>query len=210
MTEDLREDWLRLCATLGIAEAAGHRAFDRLAEAYGSSGRAYHTLDHIREVLRTLSSLTDVSTVLLAAWFHDAICDSRARDNEERSADFAEEILKDLGFPAETTAEVRRLILLTKAHDPADADAAGGALVDADLAILGAEPDAYQEYAAAIRKEYAWVPEDAYRAGRRAVLENFLKRPRIYRSEQLVLREAAARRNLAKEIESLRPALQSR
>ena len=150
-------------------------------------------------MLQTLQPLSNEPALLLAAWFHDAIYDSRAKDNEERSADLAAEMLAEMSV-ADVIAEVRRLILLTKTHDPADSDHAGQLLVDADLAILGTEPAEYQAYATAIREEYAWVPEEAYRAGRRAVLENFLRRPHIYRTAALAGLEAAARRNLAAEV----------
>ncbi len=96
------------------------------------------------------------------------------------------------------------MILLTKAHHAEPDDRDGQVLLDADLAILGAEESRYDEYAAAIRREYAWVPDEAYRTGRRGVLETFLKKPRIYFTDTLFfLREERARKNLAKEIERL-------
>jgi predicted metal-dependent HD superfamily phosphohydrolase len=77
-------------------------------------------------------------------------------------------------------------------------------LLDAEMAILGAPPEQYKDYACAIRLEYAWVSDADYRVGRRAVLERFPARPRIFRTETLFAeREAAARRNLAAEIAGL-------
>lgn len=203
---DRRDDWLRLCAALGVPADAARRAFDRLAAAYASPGRFYHTPEHVGHVLQILDDLRhhagDFAALQLAAWFHDAVYDPRAGDNEERSAALAETLLAKLGVAAETVAEVRRLILLTKTHSPDEADADGRLLVDADLAILGAPPDEYRRYAAAIRQEYAWVPDEAYRAGRAAVLEGFLRRPRIYHTAEMRGLEEAARRNLADEVRS--------
>jgi predicted metal-dependent HD superfamily phosphohydrolase len=203
----MRDEWLDLCSGFGVSDEAAQRAFDRLAAAYASPGRAYHTLDHIREVLRTLApfreQLRNGEAVLFAAWLHDAVYDPRAKDNEERSADLAEAMLSDLGVSPDQTAEVRRLILLTKTHDPEDVDNDGCLLVDADLAILGATPEEYRRYAAAIREEYAWVPGEAYRSGRRAVLEHFLQRPRIYRTAAFAVREEPAREHLRAEIQTL-------
>src|SRR5262249_44897436 len=148
---------------------------------YGEPGRHYHTLEHVGAVLDTLDSLGESTpALLLAAWYHDAVYDSRAADNEERSADLARATLAALGAPADGAAETARLSLLTKPHRTAEDDVAGQRLLDADLAVLGAEPATYDRYAAAIRREYAWVPEADYRAGRRRVLEGFLARPRIY------------------------------
>jgi predicted metal-dependent HD superfamily phosphohydrolase len=204
----LRDEWLELCAGYGLADDPARRAFDRLVEAYAGPGRAYHTLEHIGHVLQTLTAVRDQSrdftALRFAAWFHDAIYDARAKDNEERSADLAATVLGELNIAAETAAEVRRLILLTKTHDPSPDDPDGRLLVDADLAILGASAEEYRCYAAAIRREYDWVPDEAYRAGRRAVLEGFLRRPRLFRTVVLAAREEQARRNLAAEIESLR------
>jgi predicted metal-dependent HD superfamily phosphohydrolase len=200
-------DWLTLCRALGVPDEAGRAAFARLSEAYASPGRVYHTLEHVRQVLATLAPLRDQARTFaelqLAAWFHDAVYDSQAKDNEERSADLAANVLGELGGSAELIAEVRRLILLTRTHDPAETDTDGCLLVDADLAILGAAPDEYAKYAAAIRQEYAWVPEEAYRSGRRAVLESFLRRPRIFRTMALGKLEEQARRNVAAEAQSL-------
>lgn len=69
------------------------------------------------------------------------------------------------------------------------------------MAIVGAAPDAFDRYDAAIRREYAAVPADAYRAGRRAFLASVLARPRIFFSALLHDRlDAAARANLARAI----------
>jgi predicted metal-dependent HD superfamily phosphohydrolase len=206
-TDDLRADWLRLCVDLGMDPTAASAAFDQLADAYASPGRAYHVLAHVGQVLRVLVPLSgqarDFVAVQFAAWFHDAVYDPRAADNEERSAAFAAAALRSLGLAEERIAEVGRLILLTKTHDPAETDSDGRLLVDADLAILAATPAEYQHYAAAIRQEYAWVPDEAYRSGRRAVLQKFLQRPRLYRTAALARWEEAARRNLTAEVATL-------
>jgi predicted metal-dependent HD superfamily phosphohydrolase len=77
-------------------------------------------------------------------------------------------------------------------------------LLDADLAVLGADEAAYDRYAAAIRREYAWVPEDRYRAGRARVLEDFLGRPQVYHTAAMRSRaEDRARANLRREVAAL-------
>jgi predicted metal-dependent HD superfamily phosphohydrolase len=95
---------------------------------------------------------------------------------------------------------VASLILATNTHDPGE-DTDARVLIDSDLAILGADEAAHQNCSGQIRKGYAWVPEPEYLKGRRAVLESFLTRPRIY--GLLVDLEELARRNLAPEISAL-------
>jgi predicted metal-dependent HD superfamily phosphohydrolase len=196
-----------LGTALGVLETTAQQMFDRLAAAYASPGRFYHTLDHVAQMLRLVAPLRDrardFTAVLLAVWFHDVVYDPRAKDNEEQSAALADRVLREGGVAKEMIAEARRLILLTKTHELEPTDTDGILLVDADLAILGAPPEEYQRYAAASRQEYAWVSDEAYRKGRRAVLDSFLRRPRIYRSEALAALEPQARCNLAAEIKRL-------
>ena len=73
------------------------------------------------------------------------------------------------------------------------------------ISILAAEPSRYDAYAAAIRKEFAHVPDDAYRAGRSDVLRRFAARPVIFPDAAFALScEQRARENLARELASLR------
>ena len=200
----IQGQWVRLLGGFGVPVADAYAPFDRLVAAYSEPHRHYHTLEHLGEMFRVVGRLpvADLPAVQLAVWYHDAVCDPKATDNEERSADWAESDLKAWGVPQ--WAAVRALILATKhtAAEPDTPDAA--AFLDADLAILGAAEARYQRYAADIRREYEWVPDAAYRAGRRAVLEGFLNRERIYRTA--VMSEEggeSARRNLTAEIAGL-------
>ena len=69
--------------------------------------------------------------------------------------------------------------------------------LDCDMAILGAEPRAYEVYEQAIATEYQHVPPELYRAGRARFLDKLLQSPRIFLSDFFyVEREAAARANL--------------
>ena len=204
----LRDAWDRLLRPFGGDRDAADRVFRELAAAYSAPGRYYHTLTHIQHVLDTIEFLKreadDPGALELAAWFHDAVYDPRAKDNEERSADYAEQVLRGLGLPGQTIAVTRHLILQTKTHQPAGNDRDSRVFLDADLAILGAPADRYEDYARAIRQEYAWVPEEQYRSGRRQVLRNFLQRPRLYQTAPMFEAfEEEARRNLAGEVERL-------
>ncbi|MFJ6833030.1 hypothetical protein [Streptomyces sp. NPDC091209] len=160
-----------------------------LLDRWAEPQRRYHTTGHLLAVLDHIDLLQahgeraeDPAAVRLAAWFHDAVYLPDRSENEERSARLAERALAELGVRADRTAEVARLVRLTVSHDPADDDTNGAVLCDADLAILASPPAAYAAYTAAVREEYAFVPDDAFRAGRAAVLRQLLDLPRLFRT----------------------------
>ncbi|RVX42427.1 putative metal-dependent HD superfamily phosphohydrolase [Nonomuraea polychroma] len=169
--------------------------------------RRYHDLAHLAAVLDAVDELAgeaqDLAAVRLAAWFHDAVYDGRPGWDEERSAQLAQSRLSRCGVPATRVAEAARLVRLTAAHDTlADGDANGAVLCDADLAVLGRP--GYEAYAAAIRQEYAHVPDDLFRAGRAEVLRRLLATPRLYRTAQAAgLWEERARANMTAELAGL-------
>lgn len=77
-------------------------------------------------------------------------------------------------------------------------------LCDADLAVLASPPSAYAAYTAAVREEYHFVPNEAFREGRAAILRQLLDLPSLFhtpygRQEW----EATARHNLTGELEML-------
>jgi predicted metal-dependent HD superfamily phosphohydrolase len=181
---------------------------DNLLARWQEPQRRYHTLTHLTAVLDHIDVLEkhadDPALVRLAAWFHDAVYAPDRSENEERSARLAERALPEAGVAPEKTAEVARLVRLTVTHDPAPDDVNGQVLCDADLAILAAPPETYAAYTAAVREEYAFVPEDAFRQGRAAVLRQLLALPRLFRTPYGTQRwEKAARANIAAELAEL-------
>ncbi len=201
-TEQQRETWRNLLQSWAVPSLQVDRTFEAIAQAYSGPGRFYHTLAHVMDVLATVDSLAryarNLNAVKLAAWLHDVIYDSKASDNEEQSALWAEDLCQDLAIPVGPV--VAGLIRKTKTHEAND-DVDAQVLLDADLAILGASEPIYRDYAEKIRQEYAWVPQEEYRLGRQRVLANFLARPRIYHF--LGQLEEPARRNLAQEMSQL-------
>ncbi|MFJ6917920.1 hypothetical protein ACIQUX_28725 [Streptomyces sp. NPDC101133] len=181
---------------------------DNLLARWQEPQRRYHTLAHLTAVLDHVDVLAehadDVDVVRLAAWFHDAVYLPERSENEERSARLAERALPEAGVPAERTAEVARLVRLTVTHAPAGDDRDGQVLCDADLAILASPPSAYAAYTAAVREEYHFVPNEAFRAGRAAILRQLLDLPALFHTPHGQREwEATARHNLAGELEML-------
>jgi predicted metal-dependent HD superfamily phosphohydrolase len=205
MNDAMFRMWHELLGAWDVTPSLADETFEDIRQHYAGPGRFYHTLDHIAAMLETVDRLAaftrNSNAVKLAVWLHDVIYDSRASDNEARSAEYAEQLCEKLSIPE--GRKVAFLILKTKAHDAGD-DPDAQVLIDADLAILGASEPAYRTYADQIRLEYAWVPKPEYRKGRREVLERFLARPRIF--QFLAHPEEPARRNIAAEISRLQDA----
>jgi len=170
--------------------------------------RRYHGIGHLSAVLLFVDEYAthadDPDAVRLAAWYHDAIYDPRASDNEEGSAVLAETELAAIGQPRDRIEEVARLVRLTTGHDPAAGDRNGELLNDADLLVLSSPREAYVAYVNAIREEYAHVSDADFRAGREAVLGALLEFPRLYRLGSLAPLEDAARRNITAELNLMR------
>jgi predicted metal-dependent HD superfamily phosphohydrolase len=200
----LHTTWSAVCAATGVLRH--ELAFQLLAAAYGEPHRHYHNARHIAQCLAELGPVRGMIDQPLAAeaavLFHDYVYDPTRHDNEQRSAAEAAAALRAVGWRDPLVDSVRAMILATDHARPPSGDAA--AVVDVDLAILGKGAEEFDAYERAIRREYAHVPDDAYRTGRAAVLHGFLSRPRIYTTDYFADRyEMAARRNLGRSLGAL-------
>ena len=200
--------WQRLWTELGAAEVP-RGLFNQLVAAYSERHRSYHTLQHLRECLAHFEAASALARrpaeVEAALWFHDAVHDPRARDNEERSADWAARSILAADCDAAVAERVRALVLATDGHASSD-DADTQFLLDVDLAILGAAPARFAEYERQVRAEYAHVPEAEFRSRRAQVLRTFLARPRIYGTAAFHdALEQRARANLQQAVAAPRP-----
>ncbi|KQU94843.1 hypothetical protein ASD12_24220 [Mesorhizobium sp. Root102] len=183
-----------------------------LSGLYRAQGRHYHNLAHIQAMLALAGdyrgSLGDPEAVEAAIWFHDAIYDSKAKDNEAQSAALAEKKLAGRADPSRLD-RIKAMIVATATHqlppfDDATATRDASLFLDMDLSILGAAPDAFDAYERAVRREYAWLEEPMWRTGRSAVLKNFLARPHIFHTEAFRQRfEPQARENMARSSQAL-------
>lgn len=184
---------------------------ENLLARWAEPQRRYHTVEHLRSVLNRVDELaphTDdtlhLDVVLLAVWFHDAVYRPDRSENEERSANLAERALPEAGLSEAQTAEVARLVRLTASHDPEPGDTNGEALCDADLSVLAGSPEEYAHYAALVRQEFAFVPDETFNAGRADVLRQLLSLPQLFRTPYGREHwEHPARRNARTELELL-------
>jgi predicted metal-dependent HD superfamily phosphohydrolase len=175
---------------------------------YGEPHRAYHNASHVAAVLREAQEIAslpaeDWAVLVLAICAHDVVYDARPGDDERASAAWARDKLTEACVPSRRIAQVSDLVLATLGHESDDPLA--HILLDADLSILGAEPDIYDGYAVAVRAEYSAVPDDLWRVGRSKVLRGLLDRADLFHTPQGVARwDAPARVNLRRELSILR------
>jgi predicted metal-dependent HD superfamily phosphohydrolase len=203
----LPEHW-RLDMTMSADALTSSRILDLLLTCHREPHRRYHGPAHLRALFALMSlhapQIPPGSAPRLAIWWHDAIYNPQARDNEERSADLARSHLPELGFDPATIDETCSLILMTKDHWDGPGAGDGDYFLDADIAILGAPPLKYDEYAAQVRQEYSWAPDDLYRTGRSAFLAKALARERLFRTDAFQSAYAGqAKENMSRELASL-------
>lgn len=216
--ENLLSRWTALLVSArgGVGDPDPVLSGDRLLDRWCEPQRRYHSLEHLLHVLNRIDELAsntqaggpgsgmDVDAVLLAAWFHDAVYRPDRSENEERSAELAQRALPEAGISESRTAEVARLVRLTVSHDPEPGDTNGELLCDADLAVLAGTPEEYAQYAAEVRDEFSFVPDEDFRTGRSAVLRQLLELPQLFRTPYAQENwERVARRNLNTELELL-------
>ncbi|MFT3725323.1 MAG: hypothetical protein QM773_17270 [Hyphomonadaceae bacterium] len=202
----LESEWLKDAARFSASDAS--QIFENLFARHSEPQRHYHGLSHLTALLdlvtRHAPQIKPGSPNRLAIWWHDAIYDPTAKDNEEQSAVLARDHLAKLGAPPDLIDDVATIILATKNHWVGSSLGEHDIFLDADIAILGAPPAIYDSYTAAVRKEYAWAPADAFRAGRSAFLTNALTRPRLFRTDTFETAYAnQARANMRRELTSL-------
>ena len=196
-----RHSWQLLGAEGAVPELTAVLA------AWGEPHRHYHDQRHLQECLARWTAWQDQAErpgeVALALWYHDAVYVPKDHDNELRSAAWAVRAMTQAGVDTSVCDRVHALIM-APCHDGAMATPDAALVVDIDLATLGADEQRFEAYDEDVRKEYAWVPGFLYRRKRRAVLQAFLDRPRIYSTEQAHQElETAARRNLTAALSRL-------
>jgi predicted metal-dependent HD superfamily phosphohydrolase len=175
-----------------------------IRSSYSKPGRYYHTLIHLDKLLTELlpvrDNIHDWQTLIFSIAYHDIIYSTRRQDNEEKSAALARQRLTELNRPVEQIKKCSNQILATKGHQP-DSDSDTNYFTDADLAILGSDPESYSKYAGQIRKEYRFYPWFLYKPGRQKVLSHFLAMQQIYKTGWFKEKyESQARYNLANEL----------
>ncbi len=202
----LENSWIR-CWTILCPQNSGNSLKQKIIRLYNDPRRKYHTIQHLAKCIELLQTnhlcTINVTEIEIALWFHDAIYDLHATDNEERSADFAKQELLDANVTNEIISRIIELILVTKhASNPKNLDQM--LMVDIDLSILGAPRSCYIEYENQIREEYKWVSKAIFKENRKALLMKLLSRDKIYNTVYFQKNnEDQARENLRFSIDTI-------
>jgi predicted metal-dependent HD superfamily phosphohydrolase len=195
----------------------------RLLDAWGEPHRAYHGLHHLAQVVDDLDgeggSGVEATALLVAAFFHDAVYGPRPGGVDERDsaawlrAALDPEVARGR-LDVEIVAIAEAVVLATarplelSAHAPHAA--AIRRFLDADFRVFASGPARYEAYVEGVRREFASVPDDAFRAGRLAFLDRLAAaiaaRGRFF-FQASPLEEHTARANLERERASLRESL---
>ncbi len=201
----LRTIFLDLLDQYGVDEQVSIELWDEVEQAYSHKKRHYHTLEHLQNLLNQLleirANVQEWTSTLFSVFYHDIVYNPLNKDNEEKSALFAEKKMNKLGVQQETIQKVVRIILATKKHLPST-DMDINYFTDADLCILGFPWKDYKQYADGVRKEYSIYPDIIYKPDRKKVLLHFLQMNSIYKTAYFKNKfENQAKENLQQELE---------
>jgi len=220
LDEIIRKHWRSL--------AGGHKpsAWDALERGYGDAHRAYHSWEHIAELLEKLDGFQALcakpALIATAVFWHDSVYATQAPDGGKRSdlenvRDSAELFLRHTLLNADEAAAVHELIMATADHTRAEVkkehyDGFAGDLdlfLDLDLSPLAAPWKIFAANLEHIRFEFAWVPEREFYTSQIGMLEGFLKADaRLFRRAETRKKWlAAAKDNLRFCIDALRARL---
>lgn len=186
-TYELREHWNETFEMFSRNKQYRDICFENILRFYNEKHRYYHNINHIAACFSELEnynkngSSCDSAALRVAIWLHDVVYNTAETDNEERSIEFSKLIIIGSNtFYYDIIEEVSKLILLTKHNKINSLDFEEKLLLDIDLSILGQSSEIFDEYEKNIRKEYSWVSDNDFNAGRLKIINSFLDREKIY------------------------------
>ncbi|NER17354.1 HD domain-containing protein [Spongiivirga citrea] len=203
---DLKDRYYSLLFNSNVPDDLITKLWNELKLAYTEAFRKYHNLDHLSELFSYYeiykNEIEHQEELQWAIFYHDIVYNIWKKDNELKSAEKAEQILRRSLHYSTGVGRIYNLILSTKTHEAKTNDEAY--MIDFDLAILGQSAEVYNKYANKIRKEYSMVPMPLYRKGRKRVLKQFLEKQQIYQTEMFISKyEEQAKVNLNQELNTL-------
>lgn len=164
----------------GTASNAG-QVFAELQARYSAAGRYYHTPRHICQCLRQLDHARDgiprPDYVEIALWFHDAIYDPKARDNEDRSAHLFLSMSSDLACGARQA--IASLIMAT-VHPSEPSCRDQRYMVDIDLSSFGLTWAEFLRDSRDVRAEFPHLSNDLFLIGQSSFLRGLTGRENFY------------------------------
>lgn len=175
--------------------------WSEIMENYTTKNRFYHNFNHIENMIIEMENLPiiDRDSLVISIFYHDSIYSVTSKTNEEESALLAKKHLSSTQMNLEQIDKIQHQIIATKTHE-LSIDSDTNFIIDIDLSILGQHWKIYEQYLYNIRKEYAIYPDFMFKAGRKKVVNHFLKNTNIYKTD--IFRdkyEIQAKSNLQKE-----------
>jgi len=204
---NLKEIFSNLLINYTTNSSLINELWDEVEKNYSGKNRHYHTLQHLENLLITLtevkSEIQNWESILFTLFYHDIIYTALKSDNEENSALLAEKRMQQLSVSNDIIERCKNQILATKSHSKST-DSDTNYFTDADLSVLGQPWEIYSLYYKNVRKEYAIYPDFIYNPGRKKVIQHFLSMNSIYKTDYFYNQfEKVAKENLMKELSYL-------
>ena len=180
--------------------------YEQLIRLYSEPQRHYHTLNHLKHCLgqfdRASDHMDDPTAVEIALWFHDAIYDPHASDNELKSAELFLQLTED-ALEADFSRKVYALIMITMHQQPPQT-LDEKFIVDIDLSSFALPWEEFKQDSQAVREEYAHVKDEDFFPNQLTFLRSLLDRPRFYVTDFFyACCETSARENLQRHLSDL-------
>jgi predicted metal-dependent HD superfamily phosphohydrolase len=204
---NLKEIFSNLLINYTTNSSLINELWDEVEKNYSGKKRHYHTLQHLENLLITLtevkSEIQNWESILFTLFYHDIIYTALKSDNEENSALLAEKRMQQLSVSNDIIERCKNQILATKSHSKST-DSDTNYFTDADLSVLGQPWEIYSLYYKNVRKEYAIYPDFIYNSGRKKVIQHFLSMNSIFKTDYFYNQfEKVAKENLMKELSNL-------
>ena len=199
--------WQR-CSS-GVARRDAAALFDVIHALYASDGRHYHTPAHIEHCLSRFDMCSDLmqrpDEVELALWYHDAVYDPVAGNNEQQSAELFVRHA-DASMDPARVQRVYDLIMYTIHREPPPGNDEK-LMVDIDLSGFGLPWDDFARDSRAVRAEFTHMSDAEFYGGQIRFLGSLLGRERFFASDFFHERyEQQARENVERTLAGLREA----
>jgi predicted metal-dependent HD superfamily phosphohydrolase len=179
--------------------------YQQLQDAYNEPQRVYHSFQHIQCCLSLFDQISHLmknpDAVELAIWFHDAIYQLGASDNEQLSADLFLNLTDGL-FEDNIRETVYQHIMATCHTSAQITDLDTQLMVDIDLSSFGLPWPDFLRDSKKVRQEMGHICDAEYYQKQIAFQQCLLRRPSFFYSDYFIEHyEAQARSNLAKLFE---------
>ena len=209
-TKTIKKYWLEVVHYLDLAENNEKLLFQDIVNNYSQKNRYYHNLNHISTLLKLIDSQhlngKDRITLILTAFYHDVVYDTKQSMNESESVVFLKRHFDHLIEHKVIIDDVAQIIIDTKNHQ--SESFLSQLFLDMDLSILGTDEVSYSVYSASIQKEYQQIPVFLYHIGRNNFIRTMLKKGSIFYTQEFKNKyEKQAIQNLKNELANAQSSL---